>query len=330
MASGWVKLWREIMEHQVWADPVTLKVFLWCVLTARRVAQEYRGDRLQPGQFSTGRNVASVALEMHPSQVYRTFQRLQEMGCISIEANKVRTIVTVCNWSTYQDSEDEERTSSEQQPNNDRTATEQRSNTIQECKKERMKEDPPPPTPSRAGPADGWGEVVEELIGLGSGAADAVVRDARKAGWSIDGAMAAIAHWQNHRAAEGWGIGLLAHTLQKPPAGDVQQSLPLVKSGKPVDVQGEYAAEQARLMREQDDVKRRAVREAERLAEERLARFGPELDAMTIEERQALVAGKGDWFAQQAMVCGSDWRGKKLLRDALLWAVERSQTEVMA
>jgi len=117
MAAGWVKLHREIMQHEVWADPVTLKVFLWCVMTARRAAQEFRGERLQPGQFTTGRKVAAVDLEMHESQVYRTFQRLQAMGCIVVEANKVRTIVTVCNWRTYQDGDDD----TEHQSNNDRT-----------------------------------------------------------------------------------------------------------------------------------------------------------------------------------------------------------------
>lgn len=327
--AGWVKLWRDILDHPVFEDPVTLKVFVWCLARAKIEPSNFRGDTLQPGQFSTGRNTAGADLSLHPSSVYRALQRLQDFGCIAVEANKVRTIVTICNWSTYQDQQEEERTSSEQDAIKLRTSTEQAANTMKESKNLRIQEDPPPPTPSQAGPADGWGEVGEELSKLGSGAADAVVRDARKAGWSIDGAMALMAHWQNHREAEGWGIGLLAHNLAKPPR-PAAECLALVKSGKPVDVQGQYAAEQARQLRETDDARSRAAREAERLAQSRLERFGPELDAMTIEERQALVASKGQWFSQQAMVCGSDWRCKKLLRDALLWALERSQSETVA
>lgn len=134
--GGWVCLWRSIMDHPVWEDPTTLKVFLWCVLTARREAKEWRGDMLQPGQFSTGRNVASRELGLHPSSVYRAFDRLTAMGCITVEANRVRTIVTVCNWSSYQEQKEGDRTSPEQDASKDRTSSEQEANTIQQGNKE--------------------------------------------------------------------------------------------------------------------------------------------------------------------------------------------------
>lgn len=331
MAGGWLKIWRDILDHPVFEDPVTFKVFVWCLVRAKIEATTYRGDCLQPGQFSTGRNVAGNELTLHPSSVYRAFQRLQEMGCITVDANKVRTIVTVCNWGTYQATADVERTTFEQEANKPRTSIEQAANTMEESKNLRIQEDPPPPTPSRAVAPDGWGEVGEELSKLGSGAADAVVRDARKAGWSIEGAMALMAHWQNHREAEDWGIGLLAHNLAKPPRPPAE-CLTLVKSGQPVDVRGQYESEQAARMREADELARRKMAADRDAADVRLAQLGPVIDAMTVEEREELVrtGPSGSWVAQQVRNYGDGWRTAKLVRDALMMAVERSQVEAVA
>ncbi|HTN01043.1 MAG TPA: hypothetical protein VL132_04155, partial [Planctomycetaceae bacterium] len=173
------------------------------------------------------------------------------------------------------------------------------------------------------GPPDGWREVEEELVRLGSGAADAVVRDARKSGWSPERAAALLAHWQTHRVVEGWGIGLAAHALARPPRPPAE-CLTLVRTAKPVDTRGEHAALQAFELKRQDEIRRKATEEADRRIAERLEQFRTEIDAMSIEERQELLAE--GWERKEANERGSDWRESRLLKHALLLAIERSQT----
>lgn len=186
----------------------------------------------------------------------------------------------------------------------------------------------PPPTPASADRPEGWVVVVDELIRLGSGAADAVVADARKAGWSPEGAMALLAYWQEHCRSEGWGIGLAAHALGRPPRPPVE-CLTLVRTAKkPADTRGEHAALQQFELRRQDEIRRKATEEADRQIAARLEQFGLMIDGWTIEERQALLSD--DWSKKEAAIRGDAWRDSRLLCKALLTAAEQAQQEVAA
>lgn len=185
---------------------------------------------------------------------------------------------------------------------------------------------PPPNGSDCAGGewAPGWAAVAEELLSEEFGvrtAADLIPGMVFR-GWTPAGAKALCDWWQNHQAAEEWPVSWLVRVFQGPPVSP-EAGLPLRKSGKPVDVRGDYEARQAAQRRDEDARRRQMAIDAETAAQQRLERLGPLIDAMTVDERQRLVSDKGPWFSQQAMVRGDDWRGAKLLRDALLWATEQ-------
>ena len=57
---------------------------------------------LDPGQFVFGRCAAAQALKMKPSTVAARLKRLEKLGNLNIQAGTHFSVVTVCNWASYQ------------------------------------------------------------------------------------------------------------------------------------------------------------------------------------------------------------------------------------
>ena len=133
MDEGYVKLWRKILESEVFQDDWLFRLFCWCVLNARyQDTESENGRRL--GQFVTGRFKAAAELGVSPSRVYTGLKRLEKppYQCIKVESNTENTVVTVLNFKTYQGRDSEGRTAKKQQSNNEKTAKKQQSNTVKE------------------------------------------------------------------------------------------------------------------------------------------------------------------------------------------------------
>jgi hypothetical protein len=123
MGLGYVKLHREAEDHEVFDDPWLWKVFTWCMMRAN-----FRDSKVQRGSFTTGRIEAADRLRSSPSRVYRAFQRLEALGCVTLKSNNRFTTVTLCNYGSYQGDDEAERTTNEQRMNSQRTTSEQQMN----------------------------------------------------------------------------------------------------------------------------------------------------------------------------------------------------------
>src|SRR5215471_18635575 len=124
--AGWVCLWRKLVDSRVWnhPDPWLLKVWIWCLIQARY--KDVPGDgQVRRGQLSLRRNGAASALGMSPSKLYRCLQTFANWGMVTLEANNRFTVVTLCNWQTYQPCLDALWTASEQPVDSQWTASEQ-------------------------------------------------------------------------------------------------------------------------------------------------------------------------------------------------------------
>lgn len=137
--GGYVKIWREILDHEIMASDWLCRLWLWCVVKANHESRGYRGETIERGQFVTGRNSGADQLSVSPSKFYRGLKELEALGCISLRVNSNWTTVSVCNYTTYQD----KRLKSEQlvtqqvdsKRTSDDTTNEQQVNTNQETKK---------------------------------------------------------------------------------------------------------------------------------------------------------------------------------------------------
>ena len=220
MAKGmpWIKLHKSIMDSAVWSDEWIVKLWLWCLLKANSKPGEFRGAKVDRGQFVTGRNTAADELGVSPSKWMRGIMRLVELGCIKYEANSQWTRLTVCKYSTYQDRQEEDRTADGQRMDSHRTAGDttngQPADTILDVLDgERVREIPHTRTRQRtpleerseivSRAVDFWNRYWVETHGCGKPCADsqidAMLSQALSKGWTEEQIAESI------QASVGWG-----------------------------------------------------------------------------------------------------------------------------
>ena len=118
MAGNWIKLHRTILDHPVFHDTWLFKLWCWCLLKANHTPGRFQTTPVPTGSFVTGRNRAASELDVHPSKWMRGIERLVELECISVKSNNHFTLVTVCNYTSYQRKTNRDRTTGEQPPDN--------------------------------------------------------------------------------------------------------------------------------------------------------------------------------------------------------------------
>lgn len=139
--EGYLKLYRQIIDSEIFASPNGLKIWIWCLCKAsykekHMTIQIGRGEsivKLEVGSFLFGRFKAEQELDLSGSMIYRWIKRLEDLGMIKIISNSHYSIITICNWETYQENNSE----SEQPLNSQRTAVEQPLNTNKKDKKDK-------------------------------------------------------------------------------------------------------------------------------------------------------------------------------------------------
>ena len=110
MQRGYVNLWRKLLDSDIFADPIRLKVFIWCLCKAShkertvsvRIGAGFETVKITPGQFVFGRTVAARELGLSASTVYRRVNALKRTGILNMQPNTHYSIVTICNWNRYQ------------------------------------------------------------------------------------------------------------------------------------------------------------------------------------------------------------------------------------
>lgn len=152
---GWISLHRKLQEHEIYADPYILKLWIHCLLKAsHKERNQLVGNQvvnLEVGQFITGRKALANefnkgAKDTHiisESTLWRWLLLFEQLQMLNIKKTTKYSVVTVVNWCEYQGTEqqlnskwtaDEQqmnssRTASGQQLDNKRTADEQQMNT---------------------------------------------------------------------------------------------------------------------------------------------------------------------------------------------------------
>jgi len=145
--SDWIKIHRSILDSYCFANPVSFKIWAWMLLKANykqgfiplKVGKGFITVKIERGQFIFGRHAAEKELNIDGSSIYRMLQKFEELKQIIIEPNSQYSIITICNYDTYQNKQDTD----EQPTNNQRTANEQLTNntrTPPEHKEEELEE----------------------------------------------------------------------------------------------------------------------------------------------------------------------------------------------
>ena len=135
--EGYIILSRSILDSEVFASQKLLKIWVWCLCKANhkdrfvalKIGKGERTVKVKRGQFIFGRHKAEEELFIDGSTIYKIMQRLQVLGNISIKSNNQYSVITICNYNTYQDSTKYKVATKEQPSNNQVTSKGQVSNT---------------------------------------------------------------------------------------------------------------------------------------------------------------------------------------------------------
>jgi hypothetical protein len=141
--EGWIKLHRCLIDSYVFSNPTTLKIWVWILIKASskkrtislKIGTGFQDIEINPGELIFGRFKAEEDLNIDGSTIYKHIKKLEESNNIELKSNNHFTIITICNWETYQENE----IIKEQPENNQRTTEEQQSNnrvTTEEHKQE--------------------------------------------------------------------------------------------------------------------------------------------------------------------------------------------------
>lgn len=141
MSSGWIKLYRNTLDNPVVCkDADHLVVWIHLLLNATHKPYDIMIGKerytLQPGQLTTSRRSLSEKTKVSESKVERILKLFKIEHQIEQRSYSTNRIVTILNWSKYQESEQQ----NEQQLNREWTANEQHLNTNKNVKHKRIEE----------------------------------------------------------------------------------------------------------------------------------------------------------------------------------------------
>ena len=110
MHTGWIKLYRCLLADPVWQCGTSeQKVILVTLLLMANHAEKKwqwqgRPYLCRPGQMIT--SAKSIAQKAGPNisrqNVRTTLKRLEKLGFLTMQTTTLHTLITICNWDTYQ------------------------------------------------------------------------------------------------------------------------------------------------------------------------------------------------------------------------------------
>jgi hypothetical protein len=102
MAGDWVKLHRKIIESQAFSDPDLLRLWIFMLCRANYRRNFFRGAEVAVGEMAFTHRLLADALGWSRGKLGRALARLTEMGNITIKAGRDFSVISICNWASYQ------------------------------------------------------------------------------------------------------------------------------------------------------------------------------------------------------------------------------------
>jgi DNA-binding transcriptional regulator YhcF (GntR family) len=142
MDTGYINLFRKFEDWEWYDDPSTKAVFIHCLIKANYKEKSWRGVLIKPGELFTSVKQLSLKLGLSEKQVRTSLKKLEKTGEIKTQGASKGTMITVCNFESYQVmSKSKGEQSDEQRANEGRTKGEQRATTNKEKKDKKEKKE---------------------------------------------------------------------------------------------------------------------------------------------------------------------------------------------
>ena len=103
MENGWIKLHRKILESEVASyDGQTFAAFVTLLLRVNFRQGWFQGMPVLPGQMITSREKLAAMWGVSVQRARTILHRLELADAITVKSTNRFTLVSVCNWETYQ------------------------------------------------------------------------------------------------------------------------------------------------------------------------------------------------------------------------------------
>lgn len=139
--EGWVKIHRGMLEWEWYGDTNVVRLFFHLLLKANYEDKRWQGNIVGRGQLVTGRVELAEQTGLTEQQVRTALSKLKSTGEITIKTTNKYSIITICNYARYQDTEQQyqptEQPTNNQQITNKQPTNNQQTTTTKEIKKER-------------------------------------------------------------------------------------------------------------------------------------------------------------------------------------------------
>lgn len=106
---GFIVLWRKIEDNPIFKDSIALHLFIHLLLEANHKPARFvfndKEETLVRGQMITGRKKIVEKTGIKESTVYKKLKLLEKLGFCNIKSNNKFSVITISNYSLYQDLE---------------------------------------------------------------------------------------------------------------------------------------------------------------------------------------------------------------------------------
>ena len=123
MNTGWIKIYRSLLYWE-WADvPEMVALWVRLIIRATHEDSQWHGVTISRGQLVTTTTKLAAESGLSPQQVRTCLDRLKASNQINTQTTNKYTIITICKYEAYQETE-----TTEQQTNGKQTTRKQQTN----------------------------------------------------------------------------------------------------------------------------------------------------------------------------------------------------------
>lgn len=102
-SGDWIKLHRSMEDSVAMSDDWLCRLWITCLLKANWKVGFFKGYQVKPGQFAFSQRLWCEQMQVSRNKLSRGLKILQNAGQIELKTGQQFSIVTICNWGTYQD-----------------------------------------------------------------------------------------------------------------------------------------------------------------------------------------------------------------------------------
>ena len=108
--NSWLKLPRSFTSWRWYHDSKMVHVYLYFLLQANVRKTDYLSLTVYPGQVVTSLAIIAEDTGLSPRNIRTCLQKLSKTGDVKVQSNNKGTIVTLCDYSRFQQFSDEDDT----------------------------------------------------------------------------------------------------------------------------------------------------------------------------------------------------------------------------